>query len=377
MAPISQAESNRDSHLDGLRGIAALSVAVLHFFRAFNNDFLSPNNPLNNTLISALWNGHFAVTVFFSLSGLLFLRKFYGIDLPSCLRAAAKRYLRLAIPIFALSIIALGLHAFGLFQNVAAASKSGSDWLVKWYRFEPDIRLALAEPLVLAFVSFDAKLSYNTNLWTISYELFGVFVVIAFGFSSRFLSKPWQLLIIALLLAVAFRSRYFDFFLGAALALFLLHRPLELPMWGGLALIAISSFGARLLQLPSLPIPIIHLAYPLASVALILAIDTCRPLRSLLSQKVFTFLGRISFGVYLIHMLMLCSVASSVYLRTESLWVTFIAYVATTIPLSILFWRALDQRWMVFLNGAFRVNTVLSIPSTDLANLTPPQTPRN
>lgn len=351
-----------------------MSVAVLHFFRAFNNDFLSPNNPLNNTLISALWNGHFAVTVFFSLSGLLFLRKFYGSDQLSCRRAIAKRYLRLAVPIFALSLFALGLHSLGLFQNVEAASKSGSDWLVKWYRFEPDIRLALAEPLFSAFVSFDAKYSYNVNLWTISYELFGVFAVIAFGFSCRFLSRPWQLFMIALLLAVAFRSRYFDLFLGGALALFLIHRPLNLPLWAGLALIAISSFGARLLQSPLPYIPTIHLAYPLASVALIVAIDTCRPLRSLLSQKVFAFMGRISFGVYLIHMLMLCSVASSVYLRTESLWVTFIAYFATTIPLSILFWRALDQPWMEFLNSAFRVKTRLPVTSpAGLTNtLTPP-----
>lgn len=361
------AESDREAHLDGLRGIAALSVAVLHFFRSFHNDFLSASNPLNTMLVSALWNGHFAVTVFFALSGLLFIRKFYAGELLRCLRAAAKRYLRLAIPILALSVVAFVAHTFGIFQNVEAASKSGSDWLIKWYRFSPDFRLATTEPLWSAFVGFDAMRSYNANLWTISYELFGVFAVIAVSYSCRFLSRPSQFVLTALLLAAAFGSRYFEFFLGAALGLFLIQHRVNLPLWAGLVLLALSLFAARLLQSPVPYLPTLHVMYPLAAVVLIATIETCPPLRSLLSHQVFAFLGRISFGVYLIHMLTLCSVASSVFLLTGSLWVTFIAYVATTIPLSVLFWRALDRPWMAFLNFAFGIKQRFQVASSRAA----------
>ncbi|WP_281279793.1 acyltransferase family protein [Chitiniphilus eburneus] len=360
-------ESNRDAHLDGLRGLAAVSVAVFHFFRSFDNDFLFLNAPLHKNLLSALWNGHFAVTVFFVLSGLIFMRKFYQGELLDCLRGGLKRYLRLVFPIFILSMATFGLHALGGFYNFEAASRSGSDWLIKWYRYEPDFWLAIKEPLWSAFFSFDAAHTYNANLWTISYELLAVFSVIALGFLCRFIPKLWQFVLIASFMAIGFQTRYFDFFVGAALAFCLIHFRVSLPIWAGAILVAFSLLVVRFNQ-PSLThIQIIYLEYPLAAMTLIAAAETCRPLRVLLSQRVLAFFGRISFGIYLTHMLTLCSVASAVFLWTGSLWITFLAYAAVTIPLSVLFWRALDAPWMAFLNAVFRVKKVKPVASLQSA----------
>lgn len=158
---------HRSAHLDGLRGIAAVAVALLHFFRSFDNSQLSSAKVLNYTPLSAFWNGHFAVAIFFVMSGFLFFRKFHGAGVVPCVRGAVKRYFRLSIPILALSLVAFALHLGGLMPNAEAAATSGSDWLAKWYRFPPDILLAIGEPLYSAYVHFDATYSYNTNLWTI------------------------------------------------------------------------------------------------------------------------------------------------------------------------------------------------------------------
>ena len=109
--------AKRNTQLDGIRGIAALSVALFHFFRAFDNSFISGEKYINHSFISTFWNGHFAVALFFVLSGYIFFQKFYKSNLRNGLKACIKRFLRLSMPIFIVCLIAFLFHFFNFFPE--------------------------------------------------------------------------------------------------------------------------------------------------------------------------------------------------------------------------------------------------------------------
>ena len=330
-----------------------MAVALLHFFRSFDNAQLSSQNPVNYTPLSTFWNGHFAVAVFFVMSGFLFFRKFHGVEARACVRGAIKRYFRLSIPILVLSLIAFGLHQGGQMSNVQAAATSGSDWLVKWYRFTPDFKLAVLEPLYSAYVGFDAAYSYNTNLWTISYELFAVFAMIALAWCCGRLSLATQAVLISLGLALSLGTHYFEFLLGALLAFGLRTRPLEIKLPIALAGLTLALIAARSFQ-GSLPREIsVNYVYPIAGVVLIAVVETCPSLRRWFSTTWLMWLGRISFGLYLVHFVVLSSVASTAWIASSSLFLTFAIFSAATIGGAFLFYALVDRPWLAFIDKVF------------------------
>lgn len=344
---------HRSAHLDGLRGIAAVAVALLHFFRSFDNSQLSSAKVLNYTPLSAFWNGHFAVAIFFVMSGFLFFRKFHGAGVVPCVRGAVKRYFRLSIPILALSLVAFALHLGGLMPNAEAAATSGSDWLAKWYRFPPDILLAIGEPLYSAYVHFDATYSYNTNLWTISFELFAVFAVIALAWLCGRLSLALQAGLLVAAVLLTYGTHYFEFFLGALLAFGLGVRSVSTALPVALVGVVLALEAARSFQGP-LPRELsVNLVYPLAGVMLVGLIETSATLRRWLAAAWLTALGRISFGVYLVHFVVLSSAASAAWLASGSVPATFVVYAVLTLVSAYAFFALVDRPWLRLIDRWF------------------------
>ncbi|MPT21584.1 MAG: DUF1624 domain-containing protein [Starkeya sp.] len=101
--------SQRVLCLDGLRGVAACSVVAFHFFYAFTpapfTDWGRTGFGLWDTPLAVLWNGHFAVALFFVLSGFVL-----AASAPRTAREAPAliglRYLRLALPALVSSALA-------------------------------------------------------------------------------------------------------------------------------------------------------------------------------------------------------------------------------------------------------------------------------
>lgn len=98
-------------YLEGLRGIAAFIVVISHFIQVFYPAMLESNPTLvhnsfetwiSDSPINFLYNGNFAVYIFFILSGYVLSIKYHQKkDLEIIFELGVKRYIRLAIPVAA------------------------------------------------------------------------------------------------------------------------------------------------------------------------------------------------------------------------------------------------------------------------------------
>ena len=161
--------------LDGLRGWAAVVVLLHHLFI----DGLPANSFMADR---ALWakvfflNGTVAVSVFFVISGFsLSIRYLETGDGRALGRIAAGRYLRLALPIFAICAVTYVLLVSGLIPPAAQRPSP----LDQFLGFTPSIDGLLGFSLLKVFVAYSGAESYDPPLWTMTYEFFGSFMVFA------------------------------------------------------------------------------------------------------------------------------------------------------------------------------------------------------
>jgi peptidoglycan/LPS O-acetylase OafA/YrhL len=128
-------DARRVNHLDGLRGIAALTVVVYHYLAAFVPALtpIQTANPywLSDTPVAVLFNGPFAVVVFFVLSGFVLSKAAHRNDpLPL---TVGLRYLRLTLPMLASVLVAwLLLSEFPTDASKLAAI-TGTPWLTSTF----------------------------------------------------------------------------------------------------------------------------------------------------------------------------------------------------------------------------------------------------
>ncbi|GLK72546.1 acyltransferase [Ancylobacter dichloromethanicus] len=171
--------SGRVRCLDGLRGLAACSVVAFHFFYAFVpapfTDWNRSGFGLWDTPIAVLWNGHFAVAIFFVLSGFVL-----AASAPRGAREAPAmiglRYLRLALP--ALVSSALAWAWLMSFPDAAreVQALTGSPWFRWTYQPPfPPFTQALWEGGIGAFL--DGTTRFNNPLWTMQAEFFGSILI--------------------------------------------------------------------------------------------------------------------------------------------------------------------------------------------------------
>src|SRR6185437_4433406 len=108
----------RLAYLEGLRGIAALQVVLLHFVTAF-----VPTLPDRAGLAGFVFDGHSAVYLFFLISGavlsLAFVREGAGIA-----GRIAQRVVRIGLPVAAACVLAVLLLALLPHAHLRAAEST-------------------------------------------------------------------------------------------------------------------------------------------------------------------------------------------------------------------------------------------------------------
>ncbi len=366
-------------YLDGIRGLAALIVVLNHFIVAFYPALYNASIKeihtrtgielwLATTPLNLMYNGSFSVCMFFVLSGYVLSYKFFRIgNTQIIVQSAVKRYFRLALPVLASVILAYILLQCSLFYNQQAADLSFSDWwLGSFWGFEANIWNMFKNGLIDAVFFYDS--SYNPVLWTMTYELYGSFFVFSFA-----------------LLFGNLKNRYF-FYIAA---IYLLSDTFYLAFILGMLLADISRythffekalFQNRLLKICFLLIGLYLASYPaglskevlensiykfffpfeystlvdfyhiIGSFFILLTVLLSHKLRIFFASKPFFFLGKLSFSLYLLHLLVIGSFTSWLFIHllhyysySVSVMISFLLSLPVLLALSLVFYKFVDK----------------------------------
>jgi peptidoglycan/LPS O-acetylase OafA/YrhL len=174
--------SNSDGRLqqlDGLRGLAALVVVIFHFLSAFAPDFIPDQtdrpNLLADTPFGILFNGPFAVSIFFVLSGFVVSNAAAKRKTPIYLNLVL-RYVRLAVPVLFSVIFAWALLKLIPTATLALGTIMPHTWLHWTYQGEiPSLLTALRHGILTVFIRGNSN--FNNVLWTMQLELLGSFAL--------------------------------------------------------------------------------------------------------------------------------------------------------------------------------------------------------
>ncbi|MEH4986606.1 acyltransferase [Enterobacter asburiae] len=166
-------------HVDGLRGIACLMVVFSHlaliFYPGLHDSNLINNNQFVNFIfnspLSFFYSGTAAVFIFFTLSGFILSHAFMnGKDLlENITPMVTKRYFRLAIPAVVSCFFCLMVLTSDLPNREMLSS-----WIQSYRVDNPSIANALYSGSISAFLGDGS--SYNPVLWTMKIELIGSFL---------------------------------------------------------------------------------------------------------------------------------------------------------------------------------------------------------
>lgn len=286
-----QAVRQRQSPLDGLRGILASAVVAHHFFITYGwktaGGWVAPENLLLNNL------GAVPVSLFFLITGFLFLGKIEqgGIGWPKLYLSRLKRIMPLYLFVL-LVVVALTLHARPL---SADRLPEFYRWLKYWLLFRGG-----------AFDGFPSHLVTAGVTWTLLYEwCFYFSLPLLYLCRHRSVARPLWVWLVLAAGWYAWRHTEVRFYL-----LFVLALP---AVWLGGSVRRLMQRYARAVDVLMLVLPVVVLLFTKAySVPqmLLLAVPFAFLANGysyfgLLHHDGLRKLGEISFSIYLVHGLLL------------------------------------------------------------------------
>lgn len=286
-------QKNRFEFIDGLRGIAALSVVFFHLNLAIHNH----GDAFPYYLAQLFSLGYLGIQIFFVLSGFVIaysLRDAH-MDLSFLTRFFVRRSFRLDPPywvIVGLTLLLAGIasltfksgvefpfDALQIFYNLIYLPDLMQEPLivpVAWtlcIEFQFYLTFAL---LILMVQGTEMKLAYSLLMWT-GLSLFSILQ-----------NTPWGILPLN---PVTFIPHWYSFFLGCATCWAMLGKIDKKFLWSNYLIIAICSFWT--------PTP--HALVSVGTALLIYMVFQMGWLNSLLQEWFFQYTGRISYSLYLIH----------------------------------------------------------------------------
>lgn len=345
-------------YLDSLRGLAALAVVFCHFAAAFYpalTDAASKTYSLGfeplvySTPLYLFFSGGFAVDVFFVLSGYVLTYKFFASGDQSLLTSSAiRRYFRLLAPIlFSLlctfAVLVVFLHSIDTLSNI-----TGINELKTYFAQPPDLVEILRQAFWGSF--FDGGVDYNHVLWTMGIEFLGSLLV--FSMASLFgkARHRWVFYLGAGLFL--FNTFYLGFILGMVLAdayngksreKFAIRNSLILLMLLCTGLFIGSYRDHSLFGKPFMDLIFVACSHSymfinsFGAFLILLVLLNSRQLQAALSNRYLSLLGKVSFSMYLMHMLVFGSFSVVLFgMLLNNFGLPYFTSLAITFPLSLL-----------------------------------------
>lgn len=330
-----QSTAGKLDHLEGLRGIAALAVVVGHSLGAFfpHREHLERDVSSILGLAHVLYDGGFAVLIFFVLSGYVLTYRANNADGVRTLeRTTIKRYPRLMLPALGSILFAYLLLANGWMYTQQVAPLTDSIWLSWFYKFPANFGEALRQGAIGAVLL--GETSYNSSLWTISIEFYGALLVIGLAILFRN-AGHWRLIafVVSGVLAV-WHFGTTGVYYASLIAGLILTTTQDNRTWPPVLAVAVCCValflggindGPQYAWINTLDLTVNRheidkatAAKSVAAILLVLAILKCGALQKILSSRICRYLGRVSFSVYLLHVPIICSAGCFAYLQAHS-----------------------------------------------------------
>jgi peptidoglycan/LPS O-acetylase OafA/YrhL len=320
---------NRFPSLDGLRGLASLSVVFSHSFG------IVPNQRIDWLRSTPLWtpfDGAPAVTLFFVLSG-------FVLTLPYAAGKPLKFgpfYIRRLFRLYPAYWFAIGL-SLCLMPLFRPSNLAGlSEW-VRGFWMNPVPTREILKTLLMAGPGYDTRL-IDPPIWSLMIEM-SVSLLLPPCIFAMGRQRSWPALVGMILFSYVFGhwvwlrfASLFLFLLGGSLALHwrtivVWTNTRHAPTRWLFLLSSIACYGYRSLLPGLIPDSASEIVSGIGSAGLIVAALAFPRFVAFLSGSIPQFLGRISYSLYLLHFPVLLMTAAWVYptLGLSCTWITVIS----------------------------------------------------
>ncbi len=385
-AQIPSGERHSFVSLDGARGLASIFVMFHHFAAAFNPGLKASqaSGGFQVSLAYVVFNGSAAVMFFFILSGFVLTVAILRRPTPRNLAAAViKRLPRLAVPCIAASLLGCAILKMPHSYYKDAAKYSQSAWLGTFgnVAFPPNFVPTWRDSLTQSFnIFFEPNhFYYNSNLWTMFEEYSSSLLIFSISFFLLFRVVRNNKVIVFLALT-ALISHYMlislpriEFLIGAGLAYCVTSAPdaIKLSKFACALLLLIALFGLSTDD---------AMGNTLASATIIVVLVGNRQFAGGLSGRFGAWLGRLSFPLYLAHLLVILSLSSACFAamnvaKYSPLSCQLATFAVTIVGSAILSapFMALEAWWLPTLNRLVKslVHWLFALPAAIQKALAP------
>jgi|GEM_PF-2449439 len=364
--------------LESVRGMAAVVVVLFHFVLGFapqrhgqDAAIAIVGGNLKETPLFFLINGHAAVTFFFVLSGFILSYKYFmNKSNDGLAQSAVKRWPRLIILPLISTILSVLFIKLDLYTYLDVSKITNSNWMASFAKARGDY---LNSNFLDAFMQgsfytfFRGDENLNTSLWTMQYEFIGSLLVFALIPLFNLQKKVAVIFLFFIFMILSYYINIFmcSFTIGVCLSYFYSQAPkfsnykimIPFNLIGAIFVVltygylepgtGFYSFMNDFNQNYATSVRV--LLHSLASVILIHLILNVNFLYNSLDNKLGYLLGKCSFALYVIHVPILFTFSTYIFLKLDSVFITFIL----TMPVLFLCaWGLsfIDDYWVRFVN---------------------------